>query len=377
MRIPKFLAFEPTAFDEASFQPPTTDLHSKKPPTANFDPRKAAMNTIRWRHDPKDPSALQSNARVLRWDDGSLTLQLANDPQTQYMLSAAPLQTPQHEPKHPTPMSTGAAKTRDRQKARRYDTHQDSFMYLAAPSESASLLRITNKLTTQLLVEPSRDAAEEAARRLQENLDAASKLRDGGNEGGVKYYKLTENPELPRMRAEQAEKEREKAERKRENQMQRMGDRGGHGPRRIGASGLTLGGLETSTGGPRRPGAAAKARRPRQNRGEILSDEEDGWAGRGRTREDEYDADDGFLAASDEEEEEEGDDGEEDEEEDIDEGIDLEKVTGGRKRKSPADEEDADGEPDEDEGPAAAKGGDASPASRSKRRRVVDEDEDE
>jgi len=43
-----------------------------------------ALINIRWRKSPSAPKQLQSNARILRWSDSSLTLQLASNPTTQY-----------------------------------------------------------------------------------------------------------------------------------------------------------------------------------------------------------------------------------------------------------------------------------------------------
>src|SRR5207237_3487510 len=83
-KVPRFLEIEPTAWNHKNFQPPTTDHHSKGPPSEHFSAYNTAMTTIRWRRSPSNPSQLQSNARILRWSDGSLTLQFASDPLSQY-----------------------------------------------------------------------------------------------------------------------------------------------------------------------------------------------------------------------------------------------------------------------------------------------------
>ena len=118
------------------------------------------------------------------------------------------------------------------------------------------------------------------------------------------------------------------------------------------SAGLTINGLEdddgmgTMRGRPSKP----KSRRPRRRNSEYSDDEE--FRGRGRTREDEYDEDDGFLVGSDEEPEV----GEESEEEaEMGDEVDEEEVERPKKRGS---EE-------------AAGGG------RAKRRRVIDDEEEE
>ena len=102
LKVPRFLAIEPTAFNHKTFQAPTTDHHSKEAPSEHFSPYDTAMTTIRWRRSPSNPAELQSNARVLRWSDGSLTIQLASQPLDQYVINATPLAPPQVNPKIPT-----------------------------------------------------------------------------------------------------------------------------------------------------------------------------------------------------------------------------------------------------------------------------------
>ncbi|KAI6969143.1 hypothetical protein KC329_g13886, partial [Hortaea werneckii] len=80
MKVPDFMGIDPHAYSHTTFTPPTTDHHSNKPPSAAFSVYNTAISTIRWRHSPSDPKQLQSNARVLRWSDGSMTLQLASQP---------------------------------------------------------------------------------------------------------------------------------------------------------------------------------------------------------------------------------------------------------------------------------------------------------
>ena len=97
------------------------------------------------------------------------------------------------------------------------------------------------------------------------------------------------------MRAQRRRQQQEERERDRANRV--LGKSG----LRTGG-GLTVGGLEDDMGlltSSRARLASRLKRKPRRN-GEY-SDEEDGFRNRGRTREDEYDEDDGFLVGSDEE----------------------------------------------------------------------------
>ncbi len=397
MKIPRFLSVAPQAFDPNKFQPPVTDHHNKESPSNIFSAYNTALTTIRYRQSPTNPGQLQSNARLIRWSDGTLTLQMANDPQTQYNVPGFALAPPQVNPRKPTPTSV----LYDKRKGKpAYKVENDSFTYLAAPNERAQILRITNKFTTSLKVDPASNATSDALERLQAQLAAAAGSSMGDAESaGIGVVHITEDPELAKKKAEQAEKEKMRAQKRRDVQEQRDRERGGMGGRsafsRRGAGyggGLTVGGLEDDDdlggSGRGRPSGASKPRKkPRPNRrGEILTDEEEEYGRRTRTKEDEYDEEDDFVAPSDEEEEIGG----ESDEEDIDEGIDLEATQkpqrgagGGRDV-----EMDADGEPDDTaavsrRGTPPASGrideGDAgSPVGRSaKRRRIIDEDEDE
>ena len=136
---------------------------------------------------------------------------------------------------------------------------------------------------------------------------------------------------------------------------------------------MTIGGLEDEDGMP-----TAKARKPARRggnrRGDIYSDDEDDGYPRGRTREDEYDQDDGFLAASDEEPEIFDDEDDAKETDPDEDDLEIE----GRETVLPSkSRSDRQGTPkrsqEEREEDAAVMG---SPHAR-KKRRVIDDDEDE
>ena len=365
LRFPDSIGIEPKAFSLASFSPPTTDHHSSTK-SLNFSAYNTAVNTIRYRKAPGDPSAIQSNARILRWSDGSLTLQLASNPLEQHLLTAKALAAPQIDPKIPTPTSRktnnpSANKTST-------DAAIDAHEYLAAPHEHLGILRHTNHFTAALTIQSS-DQDDEALVRLRAN-QAKAKAAHKGPDDGLAVVNITEDPELAKKRAELAEKEKNKLQRRLQIQRERESNRANNVLRRSGlggrgmGAGLTIGGLEddggTRTGrsqtgkrGPKRP------RRPNSE----YSEDEDMYGRAGRTREDEYDEDDGFLVGSDEEIEEDGAASDEEEEIDI----------------------DAEGE-DDDDVPAAAElskeivngtsGAGGGGGGRLQRRRIID-DEDE
>lgn len=280
---------------------------------------------------------MQSNARIIRWSDGSYTMQLASNPMEQYELPAKPLAPSANSP---------------------YDPRMDSHTYLASVHHNTSFAQITNHLTTSLTVQTTAEQNDDALIRLQESMAAAVK-GNKNTDGGVPIISIQEDPEQAKKRAELAEREKMRAQRRRQNQEERERDRqnrvlGRSGLRTGGmSSGLTVGGLEEDDGiSPSKP-RAKPVRKPRRRNSEYSDDEED-FRNRGRTREDEYDEDDGFLVGSDEEPELVADDDDEDEEM----GDDArEQKPKAKKKESRAAEGDG--------------------AGRVKHRRVVDEDEDD
>ncbi|KAI9862495.1 MAG: hypothetical protein M1813_004346 [Trichoglossum hirsutum] len=383
LKLPSFLSINPTAFHHKTFQPPLTDHHSTGPPSSTFNAYNVALTNLRWRRSPHDPEKLESNARILRWSDGSLTLQLATNPTEQYELPAKALAPPQHNPVRPTPTSVQSRNAVNGTKATTYNSQADAHTYLTTPHESASLLRTTNHLTTSLTVLPSSEFNDEALIRLHDSLAKAVRGKSGVD-GGIARIIVTEDPELQKKRAEAAEKEKLKAQRRKEQAEQRERQRMSRvNSMRQGsryAAGLNAGALEdddmATSGGAGRKRPAMNKKKVARRRDDYESDEDD--MQRYSTREDEYDRADGFLADSDEEEEEyEGDDKEDDE--DIDEGIDEvdeeaeEKQKRADRKRERKDERRRDGDNQRDQEAAeAAAGG----ASRAKRRRVVDDDDE-
>lgn len=269
MNIPSFLSLETEEFRPETYVPP---------------PFSTAATSLCWRRDPNDPSKLQSNARIIQWEDGSLTLQLASNPKEQYRIVKKPLAPPN--------------------KSGGYDPTLDTHTYLAAAAETASVFRITSHLTQGLTVLPAGNETDDAVQKLQESLAAASRgSRGPSSKPGIAIIEVKEDPELASKRAEAAEREKLRADRRRQALAERENVRaaGRRAPYRP-SGGLTVGDLEDEDGmaaTPARPSKRARANR----RGEIYSDDEDEYDRRtGRGRANEYDEDDGFLARDSEEE---------------------------------------------------------------------------
>jgi RNA polymerase-associated protein LEO1 len=337
MAIPNFLSLETEEFKPATYVAP---------------PFATAATSICWRYAPDDPSRLQSNARVIRWEDGSMTLQLASNPREQYRIASKPL----------APLN----------KSGQYEPGLDTHTYLAAAAETASVFRITSHLTHSLTVLPTDVETDDAVERLRESLAAAA--RAGKGDGGVTIIEVKEDPELASKRAELAEKEKLRADRRRQQLADREQSRTSRrGVYRHPAGGLTVGGLEDDDGMLTTRARVPKRARAKR-RGEIYTDDEEEYDRRGRTREDEYDKDDGFLVGSDEEpevmedseEEEELEDEDMDAEGEVDEDVQAEKPRPRKERKSASPKRKS---------PEA--GGAGSPPTRKKHRYVVESDEDE
>ncbi|PNS19960.1 hypothetical protein CAC42_7927 [Sphaceloma murrayae] len=354
LKVPKFLSLEPTMFDTPSFSVPDKEHHSRQDPPSTFSAFNTAMSTIRWRHSPSEPTELQSNARILRWSDGSLTLQLASDPTQQYEIDGNALAPPQKNAIKPTPTST------------KVNANQETYTYLTVPHESVGLLRTTHKITAGLSIFPSQKSTDDALERLQMSLAAAVRGKNAHNGTGIEVMPISEDPELMRRKAELAEKEKDRAQKRRMAAENRDRDRSN---RTLGRSGLTSsrygsgGGLTAGLLEDEEGAARPRKKQQRRQRNDEYSSDEDLGRRRGNFANDDYEVDD-FVAGSDEEEEAAE---EESEEEDVDDGIVLEKGAGKARRRSreEVDEEDAEGE--DDEGVRQVK----------KRRRAVVDDEDE
>lgn len=357
VKIPKFLSIDPRAWHHTTYQPPTTDHHSNEA-SPGFSAYTTAMSTVHWRRSPSNHKEIQSNARIIRWSDGSLTLQLASNPTQQYEIEGNPLAPRQRDPPKPTPTSI---------KPGIRDHGHDSYTYLTVPDPTNGLLRVTHKITAGLSILPSAATTDDALEKLQNSLAAIAHGKHKSSAGGIEFVNIDEDPELAKKKAEVAEREKDRARKRREAAETRERERNGRALGRAGlgsrgyGGGLTAGMLEDDElGGGGRQRARPKPKR-RQRRNSEYSEDEDFGRKKSNFGNDEYDEEDDFIAGSDEEEVVEDD-------EDEDDGIVEEKRERvSNKRASPeGDDEDAEGEDD-----------DLPQAARAKRRRVIDEDEDE
>ena len=304
-------------------------------------------------------------------------MQLASDPNTQYEIDGNPLAPPQRNPIRPTPVSMTGGKKGGRlgQSAdERYDQKKDAFTYLVAPVEAAEALRVTHKITAGLTIKQPENAEDDAIERLQAALaSAANATKVAGASGQLEVTEV--DPEEQRRLAEQAERLAMRDRKKRENAQERERLRTDRALGRAGVSSSRYGGLNVGMleddemeGGRGRAQAGKPRAKPRRRRNSEYSDDEDYGNKRFTNREDDYDQEDDFVAPSDEEELVEDDD-------DPDDGIVEEPRERTPKRDRPrptgedgrlGEDEDAEGEIDEDV-----------PQARTKRRRVVDDEDEE
>lgn len=283
-----------------------------------------------------------------------MTLQLASAPSEQYRISTKPL----------APVS----------KSGDYNPKLDSHVYLGAAAEASSVFRLTSHVTHGLSVVPSAVETDDAVQRLQESLAAATRGGKKTADGSAPVIEVKEDPELAKRQAELAEREKLKAARRRQQLADRELDRGNRVGvlRRTGGAGLTVGGLEDDDGM-----LTTRARKPRRpnRRGEIHTDDEEGYDRPLHTREDEYDEDDGFLVGSDEEPEVV--EGEDEEDELEDEDLDAEGEEDDLPPERPPADERHPSPKRKDIESDAVSGEPGSPRTRKKHRYVVDDDEDE
>lgn len=396
--MPDFLAVKHRNFDYDTYEPPTQPHDGD--PERKFSPFSAAMTSMFWRRDPKNPDLLQSSARIIKWSDGSQTLQLATKPTEQYRI----------EPK--AVRQSFAFKQKKLLQPSHYDPSKDSHVFLAASHATAGVdLQIIRPIDATMKILPSGDYVDESILRLKQSLAAAKDTHDPL----ARLKTIEVDPELAKKTAEAFEKEKARTMRKREAAEDRLLQRrdrvlnrstGGGGYGR--SAGLSVAGLEADDDGmPSTRSKMVKRRKTSNRNGDIYSDDEDPTMPRHRTREDEYDREDDFLADSDEEPEMFDEDGEEDvlDDEDEDdaeeddlvvENVDKNRSVGksrdkekkvqdkpnagaNKDRRSRMDEiegdedEDAEGEEDTEFLKNAA----ASGLGGGRKRRVIDDDEDD
>lgn len=323
LRVPKFIKFHPEEYQPKEYEPTEFDIENAR--------SEHHIHVTRFSRDELT-GFLDSNTNILRWSDGSLTISIGGE---QYEVTKKPLAPAPGKP---------------------YLEVNDGHYYAAAAELSSNMLMTIGHVTEQYNIRPNKDVGDDALNLLADRMAKASKAT---NQDMI--IRTTVDPELQKKKAELLEKERMKAQRKRENAQAKQDVGYGRSGR---SGGLSIGALEGGRrdGGRKRglPGAV----RPKKRRPEYDSDDD---LPQGVGRQEKYDMDDPFLAASDDEEEELAS-----EDEDEDDLLDDEPEAPRRKRQrtvEPEDDEDASGD---DVEPAAESSG------RHRRRNVIDdEDEDD
>ncbi|CAL3963746.1 hypothetical protein PZA11_001275 [Diplocarpon coronariae] len=347
LRLPTFLGIEPRPFDSDTFQPPESDHHLDTK-SANFSASAVSSSTIRYRKTPN--GKLESNTVLHKWSDGTTTLSIGDQ---HYELQTASL-APSKEGKN-------------------YQSVMDSHQYLASPSIASQMLVMMGHMTNHYTVRPNKDIQDDALEKLQKNLAAATRGGTRDDKNGPQIISNTEDPEMQKKKAEIAEKERLRAQRRRETAAEKANQ-----PRSVlgGRGGLNVDDLE-GRAGRRAPGPGRKISKPRRRRADYDSD--DDLPRGGRNREDEYDKEDDFLASSDEDMEEGVD---EEEEEILDDDSDRDahrskKQKTSKSRPEEISDADADAEADLDDDEAPFQPITTEPANRSRKRNIIEDDDDE
>jgi RNA polymerase-associated protein LEO1 len=329
MRIPSTVNFQQQIFYPENFTMP------KATEDSTVSPYTMATTTIRVRKSPANPSVLQSNARVVKWSDGSLSLQIASSPNL-YDLTSKPLAPPQN--------------------SKAYDAAQDSHTYLLTTHESAGMLRFVGHVNTHLNLLPTStsQANAEAVNRLQERLYQAQSTR-GARGRGAQALEISDmrDPEAERKEAEKQHRDKEKLAKKAEAKKARASRNG-------------AGADEDSR-------AAARRSYPRNSHTTRSKRDSPPIGGKGgRSKEDEYDLEDGFLEKSEDDEEDEMEESE-------DEG-DRRRGHGKKravKKRIPSPEEEEEEEEEEEAEFTDEERAPSRTVRAGKRRRVIDDDEED
>ncbi|KAL3420903.1 hypothetical protein PVAG01_07348 [Phlyctema vagabunda] len=352
LRLPKFLGIEPLPYDPETFEVPVSDHHTETK-SANFSALATATSKMRYRKNP-GTGKLESNTVVYKWSDGSTTISVGEQ---HYELQTKPLVPPKEN--------------------KTYQEVQDSHSYIASPSITSQLLVVIGHMTNQHTVRPNKEIEDDALEKLQRSLAAATRgTLKGEDKTGPEMITNTQDPELQKKRAEQAEKERMKMQRRRETAAAKADDRGR--ARGIGA-GLSVDDLEGRSG-RRAPGSGRKPPGPKRPRRTAEYDSDDDMP-RGRIREDEYDKNDDFLASSDEDLEDGPELDDDDEEEMLDDESERDEPKRKKQKKAPKQDElsdadadaDADADLDDDAPTASAE----ATSGRGRKRNVIEDDDDD
>ncbi|KAF4334140.1 hypothetical protein FBEOM_12059 [Fusarium beomiforme] len=318
LRIPKFLKIMPEVYDPDTFEPTEFDLANAK--------AEHPKHVARVRKD-HSTGELKSNTNIFHWSDGSVTISVGGE---HYEIQRKALAPPPDKP---------------------YIEVNDGHYYAAAAELHSNILMTVGHITEQYNVRPNKAVGDDALTLLAERMAVASKPANATD----MIIQTTVDPELQKKQAELAEKERMKAQRRRENAAAKMD--GGYG--RSARGGLSIGDLEggrRGAGGSRKRGAPGSGK-PRRRRDEESDEELEHAVGRHEG----YSLDDGFIVNSDDEEMESG--GDDDDEDEFPDDMDEKPRSKRQRTRERSEDEDDLSEVEQ-------------VAGRSRRRNVIDDDDD-
>jgi len=333
--VPEFIKFNPLEYKPDTWEPTKWDVQNAMSDTP--------VPSVLFRRDPKT-GQMRSNANVYKWSDGSVTVAVGDE---HFEIQTKPLAPPPDKP---------------------YKEVSDTHYYAAAAHLTTNSLLVIGHFTEQYTVRPNAEVQDHALELLKARMIAEDKKR---SERDNMIVPVTEDPELKRKQAEQAEKEAMRAQRRRENAAARAE---GTSSRFKGGS-LSVGDLEGRRGAGGRKRGAPGGSKKKHRKPEYDSD--DDLPG-GVRQNDNYDMDDGFLVDSDDDDSEQVDDDEE-EEDILDDEDEAEAPRKRQKTKTtavsaprPVVDEDADGEVDDEDEPAQE-----ATSSRRRRQHIIDDDDEE
>ncbi|KFY25085.1 hypothetical protein V491_01903 [Pseudogymnoascus sp. VKM F-3775] len=332
MRIPEFVKIQADAFNPEEFVPPIPDSQSQSAYAT-------ATSTIRYRKNPST-GQLESNTLFNKWSDGSVTISIGD---VTYELTSKPLA--------PTDSKT-------------YNDVLDSHTYLATPYIASQVMQVVGHVTNQYTVALNDNLQDTAIMKLRAAMEKSGRHND--HKDGTALISVTQDPDLQKRQAEQAERERLKSQKRREAANARADQQVGRVRGAVG-SGLSLDDLEGRARGISKKKRPAPKGGRKSRRADYDSDDDLPRGG----RDDEYDLEDDFLAPSDEEQEPEtGDESEEEE-------YEGESHRTKKQRTDAGSEEDAEGE-DEDVGAVPSSSAQAGGEGGGRRKRqVIQDDEDD
>ncbi|KAG2184530.1 hypothetical protein INT43_000439 [Umbelopsis isabellina] len=181
-KLPKFLDIEPTPFNPETFDP---SEEGEMPPPDII--RRQVESTMRWRQvvDENGKLATESNARLIEWEDGTMSLLLGSE---YFDVNVKPMSNEEHH-------------------------------YLLAHQTSSGILESHLKFTNNMVFRPS-DLKSDTHRNLTAQIadKHVKKTR-------TKMFMTEQDPELVKQEAEMAEQERLRAKRKLESSRRRAEDR--------------------------------------------------------------------------------------------------------------------------------------------------------